>query len=457
MPISPARAAAFEILIRVEQTEAYASELLHSGRFQKLSPVDHGLLTEIVMGVLRWREVLDEKIAEHVSQPLSKLDVEVLTALRIGAYQILFLDRIPVRAAINESVELVKRAGKKSAAGLVNAVLRKFISHPSPKTGETVGQPRTGIGEDYDVRGRPPLHGWSHPAWMVERWEQVYGEEVTRKICEHDQSAPRTGVRISAFAVSTKSEALQLEPGKLLTSAALVTAGDVTQSDSFREHRLVIQDEASQLVALLVGKGKAILDCCAAPGGKIRILAEANPGATVLAVELHPRRAVLLKRLLGDPNAKIVAADARAMPFRILFDRTLVDAPCSGTGTLGRNPEIKWRLKPEDLVRLQNYQIEILSAAMEQVAVGGRIVYSTCSLEPTENEQVIEKVMTGNSDFRLVDARDRLLELQEDGELAWKNIDSLLRGPYVRIIPGVHPCDGFFAAILERKSRSDSH
>src|SRR5205814_1896237 len=183
MPVSPARAAAFEILLRIETTDSYASELLHSSRFAKLSGADHGLLTELVMGVLRWRGVLDDKIAEHTSQPLTKLDREVLIALRLGAYQLLFLDRVPKHAAINESVELVKHARKKSAARMVNAVLRKTSnSHFSQKRGE-VGHPTL------DARS-------AHPAWLVERWQRIYGPEVTNKICEYNQSAPQTAVRI---------------------------------------------------------------------------------------------------------------------------------------------------------------------------------------------------------------------------------------------------------------------
>src|SRR5207249_5791002 len=183
MPVSPARAAAFEILLRIETSDAYASEMLHSARFAKLSQSDHGLLTELVMGVLRWRGVLDDKIAELSSQPLTKLDREVLIALRLGAYQLLFLDRVPKHAAINESVELVKRARKKSAAGMVNAVLRKISNfHFSQKRVE-VGHP------SFDDR-------FAHPAWLVERWQRVYGSEVTSKICEYNQSAPQTAVRI---------------------------------------------------------------------------------------------------------------------------------------------------------------------------------------------------------------------------------------------------------------------
>src|SRR6266567_7063892 len=188
MPVSPSRAAAFEILMRVETTDAYASELLHSARFAKLSAADHGLLTELVMGVLRWRGVLDDKIAEHTSQPLTKLDREVLIALRLGAYQLLFLDRVPKHAAINESVELVKRARKRSAAGMVNAVLRKVASsHFSQKQGE-VGHP--------SLDDRSGDYRAAHPQWLIERWERVYTAEITNKICKYDQSTPQTAVRI---------------------------------------------------------------------------------------------------------------------------------------------------------------------------------------------------------------------------------------------------------------------
>src|SRR6266404_5427824 len=167
MPVSLARAAAFEILLRIETTQAYASELLHSSRFAKLSPADHGLLTELVMGVLRWRGVLDKKIAAFSSQSLVNFDVEVLTALRLGVYQVLFLDRVPKHSAVNESVELVKSAHKRSAAGLVNAVLRKIERAPS----------------HLDDRS-------AHPDWLVERWTRIYGSEIASKICEYNQSAP---------------------------------------------------------------------------------------------------------------------------------------------------------------------------------------------------------------------------------------------------------------------------
>jgi 16S rRNA (cytosine967-C5)-methyltransferase len=437
MPVSPARAAAFDILLRVETTDAYASELLHSTRAAALSPADHGLATEIVMGVLRWRSVLDEQIAAHITQPLTKLDAEVIAALRIGAYQLRFLDRIPAHAAINESVELVKKAKKRSASGMVNAVLRKINESSTDKAAD-VAQDAMALS--------------AHPAWLVKSWKESYGAAVAQEICAYDQHAPSPAIRADpALAAELQQDGIQFEVGKLLTGARIVTGGDITRTKAFRERRLVIQDEGSQLVALLIGHGDRILDCCAAPGGKTRIIAEQNPHATIVAMELHPHRAELMKRLVTLQNVLVVTADARKMPFAGQFNRIVVDAPCTGTGTLARNPEIKWRLKAEDMVRLQQYQIEILSTAMQRVSVGGRILYSTCSLELEENESVIEHVLRGTSGFRVLNIRDSLSELRENGMLAWHDIDSLVREPYLRTIPGVHPCDGFFAALLERE------
>jgi 16S rRNA (cytosine967-C5)-methyltransferase len=168
-------------------------------------------------------------------------------------------------------------------------------------------------------------------------------------------------------------------------------------------------------------------------------------------MELHPHRAALLRKLVPLANVQVIATDAKQMPINKRFDRILVDAPCSGTGTLARNPEIKWRLQPDDIPRLQTYQAELLLAAMRQVSIGGRIVYSTCSLEPEENSEVVEKALAADPSFRVVDARHELQRLRTAGELKCDDVDSLLSGPYLRTIPGVHPCDGFFAAILEQR------
>jgi 16S rRNA (cytosine967-C5)-methyltransferase len=234
-----------------------------------------------------------------------------------------------------------------------------------------------------------------------------------------------------------------------MKSARMIVSGDVTATELFRNGQIAIQDEGSQLVAALVGDGKRLLDCCAAPGGKTGALAARLPEAEIFAAELHPHRARLLRRLAPQPNVHVVTADALALPFAADFDRVLADVPCSGTGTLARNPEIKWRLKPEDLHDLQLRQTGILRAAMRHVAPGGRLVYSTCSLEPEENEQVVAACLPG-SEFRLIPVREGLERLRRSGDLAWNEIDKLVSGDFLRTIPGVHPCDGFFAAILQK-------
>lgn len=437
MPISPARTVAFDILLKVERDDAYASELLHGPQQAKLSSSDHGLATEIVMGVLRWRSRLDEAIAAHSSLPLKKIDVEVLTALRMGAYQLLFLERIPQRAAIHESVELVKRARKTSAAAFANAVLRKLTTQ---------------------TKGSPPEDNMAdelaHPAWLVERWRREFGEASVRAICEYDQRVPQTVIRSFDPAVipELSNAGIKLASGALLASAYRVTSGDVTKAAAFLEGRIAIQDEGSQLVAWLAGKGKRILDCCAAPGGKTRILASRDPEAKIVAVELHEHRARLLRKLVAAKNVEVGNADICSLPIGEPFDCILADVPCSGTGTLAHNPEIKWRLKPEDLVDLQNRQTAILQSAMKHAAPGGKIVYSTCSLENEENSVVVEKALASNPGFRLMDCSAELESLQRDGELLQIDMKTLTQGPYLRTIPGIHACDGFFAAVLKRES-----
>jgi len=446
MPVSPARSAAFDILLRVERESSYASDLLHSPTHSQLSTPDHALATELVMGVLRWRSLLDPKIATASSQPLAKLDIEILIALRLALYQFLWLDRVPARAALHESVELVKRARKRSAAPFVNAVLRKLSAIPRRDDEDTTTSPEA------------LARSLAHPPWLVERWAREYGLPATHQICKHDQSVPTTAIRLRAPNVEHQlnQEGISLSPGGLLASARRVLSGDITKTQAFRTGHIAIQDEASQLVAALVGYGSNILDCCAAPGGKTLAIADHNPAAAITAVELHPHRARLLKKLLipqasqSAAQTQIVTADAQHLPITRKYDRVLADVPCSGTGTLARNPEIKWRLTLDDLAELHERQLAILRSALAQVAPGGRLIYSTCSLEKEENEDVIEQALSENSAFRVLDSRPVLGHLKESGDLSWPDPASLTRGLYLRTIPGIHPCDGFFAAILER-------
>jgi 16S rRNA (cytosine967-C5)-methyltransferase len=468
MAVSAARNAAFDILLRVERDDSYAAELLHSDALNKLSTRDHGLATELVMGVLRWQSLLDEKLTAASSQKLARLDLEVLVALRLGAYQLRFLSRVPARAAIFESVELVKSAQKRSAASFVNAVLRKIgLAGPEDYLGN--------IAKSSDAKAL--ARNAAHPPWLVTRWVELYGLESARQICIQNQSVPTLALNINdnindndnddnnaVTDAELASEGVQLSPGQLLLSARRVSAGNVTKTQAYRDGRIFIQDEASQLVALLASQGKKgsfsaadspILDCCAAPGGKTALMARRKSRSRVFAIDLHPHRARLLQKLHRQNNILIVAADARQLPFSKSFDRILADVPCSGTGTLAHNPEIKWRLKKQDLQDFQSRQLAILQSALGQLSIGGRAVYSTCSLENEENEAVVKAALDNAPEFRVIDMRTQLEFLRQTGELvpepAINDIGSLLAGPYLRTIPGVHSCDGFFAAMIERK------
>ena len=433
-------------MLRVERESSYASELLHALTYNHLSTADHALTTELVMGVLRWRSRLDDEIQQASSQPISKLDLEVLISLRLGLYQFRWLDRVPHRAALHESVELVKRARKRSAAPFVNAVLRKLAARRQSSNPEAKHFSPEELASTY-----------AHPLWMVERWVCEYGLAAAGQICVHDQSPPPTSVRIRNE--NFTGDEVTLAPGALLASARRILSGDITKTAAFRDGQITIQDEASQLVAALVSPqatehAPRILDCCAAPGGKTAAIADNNPDASITAVEVHPHRTRLMKRLLhrtsGSGRIQIVGADARHLPLSASFERVLTDVPCSGTGTLARNPEIKWRLEPSDLVELHERQLAILRSAMTYVAPNGRLIYSTCSLEKEENEDVIAEALAGTKDFRLVNCLTELDRLKSAGELTWPDPAQLTRGPYLRTIPGVHPCDGFFAAILEK-------
>jgi 16S rRNA (cytosine967-C5)-methyltransferase len=450
MSISPARAAAFDILLRIEQQDAYASELLHSSQYEKLSTPDHGLATELVMGVLRWRSRLDEEIRHHSSKGLAKLDLELLTAIRLGAYQLRFLDRVPERAAVHESVELVKRSRKKSAVPFANAVLRKLAAVSNAATQQRKQDQKI---EAIAAEGVMELsEQLAHPFWLVERWVRDFGFGRAREVCRYDQQAPEIAVRLAGPEVELELQqnGIGLAPGQLLVSARRIRGGNVTGTRAFIEGRVATQDEASQLVGLLVGRGARILDCCAAPGGKTRILAARNPDSSIVALELHPHRARLLRKLAPAQNVEVIQSDVRKFPVGSGFDRILTDVPCSGTGTLAHNPEIKWRLKPQDLIDLQARQLAILRSAMQHARPGARLVYSTCSLEREENEVVVEKALAAEPSFHVLDGRIELERLRVEGELAWEDLDSLVSGQFVRTIPGVHPCDGFFVAILEK-------
>ncbi|MEZ5393635.1 MAG: 16S rRNA (cytosine(967)-C(5))-methyltransferase RsmB [Bryobacterales bacterium] len=367
MAVSPARRAAFAILLQVEQAGSFVDELLHGGRLETLEERDRALAAEIVLGVLRRRGALDARIEQIARRAAAKLDAEVRIALRMGLYQQIYLERIPSHAAVSESVELVKRGPKRSAAGLVNAVLRKGGSAPD-ETDEA---------------------GLNHPAWLVERWKRNLGEDAAQALMLANLERPDTWLRLNVrhdteeTLASLRTEGVESEPSEFLWARRL-TSGRPEHTRAWREGRVRIQDIGSQAIAPLLGlePGMRLLDLCAAPGGKTQHAVELLGGYDgVVACDLHPARLRRMRELGFQGN--MVALDAvRGFALRSRFDRVLLDAPCSGTGTLGRNPDLKWRLTPEDIPRLAALQHRLLSRALDLVEPGGALVYSTCSLEP---------------------------------------------------------------------------
>jgi 16S rRNA (cytosine967-C5)-methyltransferase len=441
MAVSPARNFAYDILIRVERDGSYASELLNAPRMDTLSREDRALTYELVMSTLRWQSELDARIAKYSSQKVSRLDGEVRVALRLGVCQLTHLERIPAHAAVHESVELVKSSGKRSAVPYANAVLRKLSANA--KSAAVVAEARSVQGLAIE---------FAHPEWMAARWIDMYGYDAARAICVANQHAPGSALRLdTSDAEEELTEAgIRIAPGALLTNARRLLSGDLAHSIPFRDHHVAVQDEASQLVAALVGNGERILDCCAAPGGKTSAIAARNPGAKITAVEVHEHRARPLRERVAALNVKVVTGDVRALEFAEKFDCVLADVPCSGTGTLAGNPEIKWRLKAEDLKGLQDLQVSILRSAAAALAPGGRLVYSTCSLETEEGEGVVEQVLSGDNTLAMVPCETVLEDLKSSGQLAWTEPKTLVRGPFLRTLPGIHPCEGFFAAVLHR-------
>jgi 16S rRNA (cytosine967-C5)-methyltransferase len=294
---------------------------------------------------------------------------------------------------------------------------------------------------------------------MVDRWTQFFGEDMTCALCAHNQSQPTLTLRLTEPTHEPEliASGITLAPGQLLTAARTVFSGDVTGTPAFREGRIRIQDEGSQLVAEIAGQGSAILDCCAAPGGKTLILAERNPAAHIVACESSPQRLESLRERLAPLGGRIDCslADATALDHDSEFDLALADVPCSGTGTLSRNPEIRHRLHPEDLPRQAERQRAILASALRAIRPGGRVVYSTCSLEPEENEQVIAATLSAHPQVRVTSLSSRIDEMLSDGTLTTAAAEPLRRcltpEGYLRLLPGAFGTDGFFVALIENR------
>ena len=448
-PTAP-RMIAIRVIERVQRAGAYADLALHHALVQSNMPAaDRALATELVYGTLRWRGRLDYLLSRALERDLSKLEPFVISALRVGAYQLCFSDRIPETAAVDEAVRCVRALGLERATGLVNAVLRRLARERESFTLPSLA----------DDPVAHLVHACSMPEWLAHRWLAAYGPEEAARLASSMNEAAPVSVRVNRTKISR--DALLPELRTRFPDAAacrhapdgivLGARGDVGQDPTFLAGLISPQDEASQLVVhwLDPQPGERILDVCAAPGTKTAAIAERLAGqGHVLALDRHEKRLGLvgrgLRRLeLG--GVAVLERDATKSLADLLehggpFDRILVDAPCSGLGALRRNPDARWRVRPEDLAELAKIQRALLESAASVLRPGGILVYSTCTVTPEENESVIRGFLATRASWRISsreEAPDGIRDLIDDDG-------------FLRLLPHRHGTDGFFAARLVR-------
>jgi 16S rRNA (cytosine967-C5)-methyltransferase len=429
MSISPARIAAYDVLLRIERDRAFSAVLLPEYE-AGLNEKDRALCHQLVLGVLRRKFYLDTAISKFSGE--KKIDLEVLIALRLGAYQLLELNRIPQHSAVNESVSLAQRARKTSAKGFVNAILRRIS-----KEGFRL--------ELSDPADRLSIET-SHPTWLIKRWGGQFGDERASSIAAASNRPPRTAIRLTSNGKQRGTNLPEYcRESEIVSGAFIADASTSGLRELSDKGEVYFQDEASQLIAreIKLPAGEKFLDVCAAPGGKTALVADINSGNGVqfFAGDLYKKRVEFLRencRRQGSGGINVLQYDAeRAMPFAAeSFDAILVDAPCSGTGTISSNPEIRYFLQPENILALQKKQLAILGNSAGLLRRGGRLYYSTCSLEREENEDVIAEFLSEFEEFSAlpicVDRRFRT----EAG--------------FGRTFPDRDGTDGFFFAILGR-------
>jgi 16S rRNA (cytosine967-C5)-methyltransferase len=441
--VSPARRAAFEILRRVEEEGAFAASLL-ANLPESLSTEDRALCYELTLGVLRRRLWLDRTLEHFAGRRSEKLDAPVRLALRMGLFQLRFLTRVPAHAAVNESVNLAHASGLRSAAPFINAVLRRATREPDFDPSEAIADPLERIAV-----------ATSHPVWLVARWAEAFGAEEAQAFARANNESAPASFRVNALrgagaAVMEELRAAGVEvvPSRVAPDAWRVAEGVGAGALLRRladEGRIYLQDEASQLVAHVLGAraGERVLDVCAAPGSKTtHVAALAGDGALVVAGDLYEHRLRVVVEAcarLDVRGVRVVRLNAEVtLPFAdAAFDRVLVDAPCMGTGTLRHNPEIRWRLAPANISELAEAQSRILSEAARVVRRGGRLVYSTCSVEREENEDVIAAFLSAHADFRRTEATPAPASLLQPSGAArtWPHRDDV---------------DGFYVAALAK-------
>lgn len=435
--ISPAREVACDLLCRIELHGAFSDFVLNSRNIAKLEGRDRNLVTEIVYGTLRWQAFVDFLLQQASSRPWEKISPEVRIILRMSLYQMWGMERIPDHALVHDAVELAKRRFNREVGGFVNGVLRR-LSRERPWLKEQV------------ARESPPWIRVSLPKWLWDRWSQRFGSEGAAEYALSLNQPPRRDCRLSR--PSTKGN-LTLptgleggQPSELVPGAILFNHQSKREQGSLANSEFLIQDEASQLVPYLLGSmvGHHVWDVCAAPGGKSSIVADlCGPRGWVLSSDIRFKRALRLKQTLetrSGGRSHVVVLDAtRPAPFRRRFDAVLADVPCSGLGTLRRNPEIKWRITEVKLMALNSVQRRILESVSDSVRPGGLLLYSTCSTEPEENEGVVESFLRTHSAFRLITPSS------PPGIEAWLGPDEMMR-----TFPSSRVWDGFFAALMVR-------
>jgi 16S rRNA (cytosine967-C5)-methyltransferase len=438
------------VLERVERAGAYADLALHAAlRRSRLAPADRALATELVYGTLRWRGRLDFLLSRVLERDFDTLEPLVATLLRLGAYQIVFTRSVPDSAAVDQTVRCARAVGAERATGLVNGVLRRLARiHEKIPLPDLMDDP---LGHLTGVLSLPP--------WIADRWLEIFGAEEAAMLAKASNSVPPITARVNPLRSSRQVLIEELAPRLpdvrpcRLAPRGVVLGhrGHPAHDPAFLEGRFTIQDEASQLVVAYLEPqpGERILDVCAAPGTKTTAIAEEiGDAGEIVAVDRNVRRLRLVgrdARRLGLTNITTCEHDAmgtlRGFAARGDFDRILVDAPCSGLGTLRRNPDARWRVRPGDPRRLAEIQTAILRNAAATLRPGGILVYSTCTLLPEENEMVVEALLSEARDLRLL-----------PGEAAPEATRSLVGADgYLRCFPHLHDTDGFFAARLERR------
>lgn len=441
------RLLALRVLERVERSGAYADLALRGELARsRLAPRDRALVTDLVQGTLRWRGRLDHLLAHAVAREPSSLEPRLLTLLRLGAYQIVFSRTIPARAAVDQSVRCARAIGLHRATGLVNASLRRLAAEH-----RTVAFPQLEV----DPLGHL-MSALSLPRWIAERWLELFGAEEAAALARASNAVPPLTLRANRTRVS-RDELLAMlrtrypeaRPGRLAPDAIVLGRhGAPGQDPGFLQGLFTLQDEASQLVVEVLDPqpGERILDVCAAPGTKASAIAErVGPQGEVLALDRNPKRLRLVSRdarRLGLPQLAARCADAtQPLPVEAgHFDRVLVDAPCSGLGTLRRHPDLRWRLRAVDPERLAATQLAILAQAGRVLRCGGILVYSTCTVLPEENEGVVGRFLERRPEFRLVPPEGLPAGVRRLCDSAG----------LVRTRPHHHDADAFFVARLER-------